>query len=96
MTVHKVIRYQTKPEQADENARLIDDVFAELAIRKPEGLHYTAYRLDDGVSFVHVVALDGDANPLPGLPAFARFQSGIDERCAVAPLAADATIVGHY
>src|ERR1019366_682137 len=31
MAVTKVIRYTTKPESADENERLIRDVFAELA-----------------------------------------------------------------
>ena len=40
MTTTKVIRYRTKPEQADENERLIRDVFAELAEQDPDGLHY--------------------------------------------------------
>ena len=31
MTETRVIRYRTKPECADENARLISAVFAELA-----------------------------------------------------------------
>ena len=37
MTTTKVIRYRTKPEQADENERLIRAVFAELAQRVPTG-----------------------------------------------------------
>ena len=40
MSVTKVVRYRTKPEQADENARLIEAVFAELADQEPDGLHY--------------------------------------------------------
>jgi acyl dehydratase len=96
MTDTKVIRYTTHPEHADENERLIRDVFAELAIEKPEGLHYTALRLDDGVSFVHVAVLDGDDNPLQASPAFARFQAGIGERCAEGPTPASATTVGSY
>ena len=35
MPVTKVIRYRTKPEHADENQRLIRDVFAELAEQSP-------------------------------------------------------------
>jgi hypothetical protein len=96
MTVTKVIRYTTKPERADENAQLIRAVFAELAERSPDGVRYTALRLDDGVSFVHVVELDGDDNPLPGLAAFREFQAGIEDRCASGPFAADATPVGAY
>jgi hypothetical protein len=96
MPVTKVIRYRTKPEHADENARLIREVFAELAASRPEGLRYTAFRLDDGVSFVHVAALDGHANPLNESDAFARFQAGIADRCAEGPIPADATVVGSY
>ena len=52
-----VVRYQAKPERADENQKLIEAVFAELDERQPEGFTYKVYRLEDGVSFVHVVRL---------------------------------------
>jgi len=96
MPVTKVIRYRTKPEHADENERLIGAVFADLAEESPDGLHYTALRLDDGVSFVHVAVVDGDVNPLNTSPAFAAFQAGIAERCAEGPIPADATTVGSF
>jgi hypothetical protein len=79
MTVTKVIRYKTRPESADENERLIRDVFAELAEQRPPGLHYAAFRLDDGVSFVHVAVIDGATNPLSASAAFGKFQAGIQE-----------------
>jgi hypothetical protein len=96
VTVTKVIRYRTKPESADENERLIRGVFAELAKQNPEGLRYGAFRLDDGVSFLHVAVLDGDENPLTTSAAFGEFQSGIKDRCAEGPIPADATVVGSY
>jgi hypothetical protein len=96
MTTTKVIRYRTKPEQADENERLIREVFAELAAESPDGLHYATFRLDDGVSFVHVAILDGEENPLTSSPAFAAFQAGIAERCAEGPIPADATAIGNF
>jgi hypothetical protein len=96
MTATKVIRYTTKPESADENERLVRAVFAELAATKPEGLHYATFRLDDGVSFVHVALFDGEENPLNASPAFAAFQSGIKDRCVEGPTPADATVVGSY
>ncbi|MGF7234145.1 MAG: hypothetical protein ACQSGP_30015 [Frankia sp.] len=96
MTVTKVIRYTTKPEHADENERLIRGVFTELAEANPHGLRYTAYRLDDRVSFLHIAVIDGDHNPLTRSTAFATFQSGIAERCAEGPTATDATTIGSY
>jgi hypothetical protein len=95
-TVTKVIRYTTKPEFADTNAGLIEAVFAELAESKPEGLHYTAFRLDDGVTFLHVATVDGEDNPLSHSAAFAEFQSGIGGRVAEGPAQSDATVVGSY
>ncbi len=96
MSVAKVVRYTTKPEHAEENERLIRKVFAELAETEPAGLRYAAFRLDDGVSFVHVAVLEGEQNPLTSSAAFGQFQSGIGERCAQGPLAADAAVVGSY
>jgi hypothetical protein len=96
MTVTKVIRYRTKPECADENERLIQKVFAELTAEQPEGLHYASFRLDDGVSFLHVATIDGEVNPLQASKAFAAFQSNIAERVEEGPITADATIVGSY
>jgi hypothetical protein len=92
----EMIRYRTHPEHADDNQRLIAAVFAELAEQRPPGVHYVAFRLADAVSFVHVVALDGEDNPLPAMPAFQRFQSGLAERVAEGPTPADATEVGSY
>ncbi|HXL93137.1 MAG TPA: hypothetical protein VN969_29775 [Streptosporangiaceae bacterium] len=96
MAVTRVIRYKTHPESADENERLIRDVFAELAEQQPAGLQYAAFRLDDGVSFLHVAVNDGATNPLSELAAFGKFQAGIQDRCVEGPAAVDAAIVGSY
>jgi hypothetical protein len=96
MTSTKVIRYKTHQESADENERLIRDVFTELAEQRPPGLRYAAFRLDDGVSFVHVATIDGEVNPLSSSAAFGKFQAGIQDRCVEGPAAADAAVVGSY
>ncbi len=96
MTVTKVIRYTTKPERADENAALVEAVYAELALKNPEGLRYATLRLDDGVSFVHIAMLDGGENPLTRSAAFAAFQAEISDRLTEGPIQADATVVGAY
>jgi hypothetical protein len=94
-----VVRYQAKPDRADENQKLIEAVFAELDQRRPKGFTYKVVRLEDGVSFVHVVIEHGDvAEPdsLQDVPAFAAFTADIAERCDVPPLAMRGTVVGDY
>ena len=92
-----VVRYKTKSGSSDENARLIKNVFGELAGKSPAGFHYVALRLEDG-TFVHFAATDDAAapNPLREVDAFRAFQAGIAERCAEPPQAAGATVVGSY
>jgi hypothetical protein len=94
----RVVRYQTKPDRADENAKLIEAVFAELDERRPEGFTYRAFRLDDGVTFLHVVVEHAIEHPdsLQDVPAFRAFVADIAERCDVAPVATRATVVGSY
>jgi hypothetical protein len=93
-----VVRYQAKPERADENQRLIEDVFAELDELQPEGFTYKVFRLEDGVSFVHVVIEHDVEEPdsLQAVPAFARFVKDVADRCDIPPVASGATIVGGY
>ena len=94
-----VVRYQAKPDRADENQRLIEKVFAELEERQPEGFTYRAFRLEDGVSFVHVVIEHDDvADPdsLQDVPAFQAFVQDIGDRCDIPPLAMGATVVGRH
>lgn len=92
-----VVRYTPKPDRADENQRLVEAVFAELAETQPEGLRYTTMRLADG-TFVHVAEVDGEQNPLRQSAAFAEFQAEIVERCepGKGPNPQEATLVGSY
>jgi hypothetical protein len=90
-----VVRYKTKPDRADENQAFIEKVFTELAASRPGGLRYMTLRLDDGVSFVHIAAVEGD-NPLASVAAFAEFQREIADRCQEPPVATQATVVGSY
>lgn len=91
-----IIRYQTRPDAADENARLVKAVFDSLAQLRPSDFSYATYRLADGVSFVHIARLDGTENPLTTLPAFAEFQRDLAHRCVEQPAPSRATLVGSY
>lgn len=96
MSKNVIVRYRTRPEAAEENARLVQDVFAALAEVGPDDFRYATYRLADGVTFVHVASLAGTENPLTTLPAFAEFQRDLAQRCVEQPAPADASVVGSY
>ena len=92
-----LVRYQVKPEFADENQRLVEQVFAQLAQEKPAGLRYQAFRLSDGVSFAHVASHEGaGGTPLVRLEAFRAFAAGIEDRCQEPPVAVDMEPIGRY
>jgi hypothetical protein len=93
-----VVRYQTKPERADENQQLIEAVFADLEQRAARGFTYQVFRLEDGVSFVHAVIEHDvdDSDSLQDVPAFQAFVEHIADRCDVPPLAMGATVVGRH
>jgi hypothetical protein len=92
-----MVRYMAKPERAAENEELVRAVYAELQETQPVGLRYATFKLDDGVSFVHLAEHDEDLpNQLTALAAFKRFQDGIAERCDEPPLVSTLTPVGSY
>ena len=93
-----MVRYTVKPGRAAENERYIEQVFAELARLAPAGVQYSAFKLDDGVTFVHVYSHEGDdaAGLLPTLPAFQAFRAGLNERCEAAPVRTALHEVGSY
>jgi hypothetical protein len=93
-----VLRYQAKPERAEENQRLIEAVFAELDGGELDGFTYKVFRLEDGVSFIHVWIEHDIADPdsLQVVPAFRAFMADLADRCDVPPVATDATVVGGY
>ncbi len=91
-----IVRYTTRADAAEENQRLVEQVYAELAADDPGGLRYAAFRLADGVTFVHVASVEGDVNPLSKSSAFAEFQREIGDRVTDPPQATEATLVGSY
>jgi hypothetical protein len=92
-----IVRYRVRPERAAENEELVRAVYAELLETKPAGLHYATFRLDDGVSFLHLSAHDNDGpSLLTNVEAFKRFQEKIADRCDEAPVVSSLTEIGAY
>jgi hypothetical protein len=90
------VRYRVKPERVAENEELVRAVYEELGRVRPDGLAYATFKLEDGVSFVHLARTTGDGNPLTGLDAFKAFQQGIPERCDEQPVFTEFETIGAY
>ena len=92
-----IVRYKVKAGRAEENVALVQAVYAELAAKRPEGLHYATFRLPDGLSFMHlVVETDQPGRILGQIDAFKAFQADIEGRCDEPPAVAEITLVGSY
>ena len=91
-----MVRYRVKPEQVAANEELVRAVYAELDRARPDGFRYATFKLDDGVSFVHLATHAGEHNPLAEVEAFGRFQAGIGDRCDEPPVVTELEEVGSF
>ena len=93
-----IVRYKVKADRAAENERYITKVFEQLKREQPSGVRYASFKLDDGVSFVHIVSIEtaDGSNPLRELSAFKEFTARIGDRCEGSPVSVDMKEVGSY
>ena len=93
-----MVRYRVKPERVAENEELVRAVYEELRQRDKGGLRYATFRLDDGVTFVHVARHEDSegGNSLTALPAFRRFIENIADRCDEPPHTSELREIGSY
>lgn len=49
-----MVRYKVKPEHVQRNGELVRAVYAQLHREKTPGIRYATFKLDDGVTFVHL------------------------------------------
>ena len=92
-----MVRYKVKPGRADENEQLVRAVYEELHRTQPDGLRYATFRLDDGVSFVHVAFEEDDGQRrLLQVGAFQEFQREIADRCDEQPIVTELQEIGSF
>jgi hypothetical protein len=91
-----MVRYRVKPDQAARNEELVRAVYDELHRTQPAGLRYATFRMQDGLTFVHLAETDDERNPLSELKAFQQFQEGIRSRCDEPPIATELHEIGSF
>jgi hypothetical protein len=91
-----MVRYKVKPERVAENEQLVRAVYEELQRTRPDGLRYATFRLEDGVSFVHIAFEEDDAKGLAEVEAFREFTRDIDDRCDEKPVVTILDEIGSF
>jgi hypothetical protein len=91
-----MVRYKVKPERVAENEALVRAVYEELHRTQPDGLRYQTFRLEDGVSFVHIAFQEQNARGLADVEAFREFTREIDDRCDDKPVVTSMDEIGSF
>jgi hypothetical protein len=93
-----MVRYRVKPERVEENEELVRAVYDEIHRTAPAGLGYATFKLDEGVSYVHLAVFEGesDGSPLSKVEAFRRFQDDIEERTDDGPVVTELDRIGSF
>lgn len=93
-----MVGYKVKADRAAENDFLLQAVFDELKATQPEGLSYASFKLDDGLSFLHIASIETEdgSNPLRATASFQNFIANIRDRCEEAPMATSLFEVASY
>jgi hypothetical protein len=93
-----MVQYKVKADRVAENERYIAGVFEQLRRERPSELRYASFKLDDGVTFIHIVSMEtaDEGNPLGELSAFKAFTAQIKDRCDEPPVALNLREVGSY
>jgi hypothetical protein len=93
-----MVRYRVKPERVEENEDLVRAVYDELRRSEPAGLRYATFKLDDGVSFVHLAVTESEngGSPLSKLKAFQEFQKDIEDRTDEGPVVTELDLIGSF
>ncbi len=91
-----LIRYRLKPDHVERNEELVRAVYEELRRAAPSGFRYMTFKLEDGVSFMHISESEGEDSPLAGLASAQEFQREIADRCEEQPVFAGLTEIGSY
>jgi hypothetical protein len=93
-----MVRYKVKPERVEENEELVRAVYEEIHRTEPAGLRYATFKLDDGVSFVHLAVTESEngGSPLSKVKAFQEFQKDIEDRTDEGPVVTELDLIGSF
>jgi hypothetical protein len=73
-------------------------VYQELEREQPAGLRYATFKLDDGVTFIHIASNESgeETSPLTRVAAFKRFQEGLRDRVDERSMRSELIEIGSF
>lgn len=90
-----MLRANIKPEKLTEAEAEVHKVFAAIQQAQPSGVRYASSKTADG-SFVVILQLESEQNPLVSLPEFKIFQEKLKDFLAGRPTQESLEVVGSY
>ena len=90
------VQYTVREDFVETNASNIRDVMEELRALGDVGLQYSAFRVGDGRTFVHLVLMQDKSKGsiIPNLAAFSKFQAALKGGVESPPANEAWTVVG--
>lgn len=90
-----MIRCKVRPDGAEADLELLQEVFEEMRSVQPKGLRYATFQLEDKVTFVSFAEMEGP-EVLQPLEAFQRLRATPRERFDEPPVLTVLHEVGSY
>ncbi|MBC7829942.1 MAG: hypothetical protein H7122_19505 [Chitinophagaceae bacterium] len=93
-----LVRYKVHADKVALNETLAKAVYKQLHEENLEGFRYITFKMEDGVSFLHIsFSANEQANKaFINLPAFKNFQANIKDRCKELPVVTPITVIDDY
>lgn len=94
--MHVMTRCKIKPGKVEHVLELLRAVYDELASVQPDGLRYASFQLDDKVTLVSFVELQGGPETLQQLVAFQHYRTCLAKACDEQPVTTVLHEIGAY
>lgn len=91
-----MIRSKVDASHVAEVEAAVERAFAAIGRARPAGVRYASARLDDGETFVVLLDVEGQDNPLNAIPEFVEFQDRLKDWIVEPPVPERLTVVGSY
>jgi len=90
-----MIRAEVKDECLADAEAAARTMFAAIDAARPDGVKYASSRVG-GNTFVVLLQLDGEENPLTAIPEFREFQAALPQYLAGPPVVEQLDVLGSY
>jgi hypothetical protein len=92
----KMFTARVKKDKIGDVEAAAEKMFAAIKQKQPQGVRYASCRLSDGETFVAILELEGEENPLFTIAEFVQFQESLKDWVAQPPTPEVLQVIGSY